>query len=228
MGVGQSLGQKAGVNWAIHSGERYSDSETETETERSRIPTSNQGHRQNGRKTSPPESGVCGCLLLSTQNQNSLERQSTGAHLGQWAAIIGARCVGCLTWKELGWMHISVCVCMGVCVFFFVPDAPHRTSSTKWKAPPGSKENPLVSNALTCACPSVQSMGFCLLFHAKLLTRLTENLLSFRYCPAVAFFIAGFMPRVLLFLFGLTQIFGSCHIAPICSTNKRTTRLEAK
>jgi len=121
MGVGQSLGQKAGVNWAIHSGERYSDSETETETERSRIPTSNQGHRQNGRKTSPPESGVCGCLLLSTQNQNSLERQSTGAHLGQWAAIIGARCVGCLTWKELGWMHISVCVCMCVCVFFLCP-----------------------------------------------------------------------------------------------------------
>jgi len=132
--------------------------------------------------------------------------------------------VGCLAWKELGWMHICVCVCVSVCV------RAHHTSSHL--VDDEKREDPPPFRMLwhVHAPPSSRWVSVCL-FHAKLLTRLTEIPLSLPPVPSAAccfsFYCWIYAPSSVI-SFGLTQIFGSCHLVPICWTNKPNARHDSR
>jgi len=146
------------------------------------------------------------------------------AHLGQWAAIIGARCW--LFGLKRTWLnaHLRVCVYLCVCV----PTTPHRTSSTTKK-----EKTPPFSNALTCSCSSVQSMGFCLPFSCKVVNSFNRNspLSSARsLCRLLFFFLLlDLCPEFCYFFWPDPNIWllpSSPNL--LDKQTKRTTRLEAK
>lgn len=165
------IGQKAGVNWP---GQQAAQQPRQRQPRQRRRPTSNQGHRQNDRKASSTSMGEA--RLDSALENVFLWTDSRRAPI--WVSGRPSSPAG------FERTNLAECTFPGECACVC---ARHTSAPLPAPLPPS-----LFPGALTCSTLHVQSMGFCLLFHAKLLTRLTE------FPPLRP--AAGFMPRVLLFL----------------------------
>jgi len=218
MGSGQRLGQKTGVNWQREmpgvKAETHIESRPQTKRPQG-LSTCKGGRGFLGRPFSPILSSI---WALENEIRNSLERPfgSVGGH---------HRCTMLVVWLEKNLAECtSACVCVYLCVC--VPTTPHRTSSTTKK----EKTPPFQTLWHVHAPPSSRWVSVCL-FHAKLLTRLTEIPLSLPPVPSAAccfsFYCWIYAPSSVI-SFGLTQIFGSCHLAPICWTNKPNARHDSR
>jgi len=247
MGSGQRLGQKTGVNW---------QREMPGVKAKTHIESRPQTKRPQGLSTWKGGRGLLGRPF--PQSSPAFEHSKMkfeilwSAHLGQWAAIIGARCW--LFGLKRTWLnaHLRVCVfvcgvCVSVCrlcvcvlaansdgreicvyLCVCVPTTPHRTSSTTKK-----EKTPPFSNALTCSCSSVQSMGFCLPFSCKVVNSFNRNspLSSARsLCRLLFFFLLlDLCPEFCYFFWPDPNIWllpSSPNL--LDKQTKRTTRLEAK
>jgi len=216
MGSGQRLGQKTGVNW---QGEMPG---VQAETH---IESRPQTKRPQGLSTWKGGRGLLGRPF--PQSSPAFEHSKMkfeilwSAHLGQWAAIIGARCW--LFGLKRTWLNAHLRVCVSVCV------RAHHTSSHL--VDDEKREDPPFRTLWHVhAPPSSRWVSVCL-FHAKLLTRLTEIPLSLPPVPSAAccfsFYCWIYAPSSVI-SFGLTQIFGSCHLVPICWTNKPNARHDSR